>query len=168
VLDEPTNHLDVDSREALILAINDYEGAVIIISHDRHLIETCADRLWLVKDGTVKPFDGDMEDYTRLVLQGSAQAMPPGDKPGRQPRGSRVNPGVVKKKLVDIEAKISQLQEKIAILDRALEDPQIYSEEPRKAADFAKLRAKLANDIEEAETAWLLTHEQMNQTPARA
>jgi ATP-binding cassette subfamily F protein 3 len=168
VLDEPTNHLDVDSREALILAINDYEGAVIIISHDRHLIETCADRLWLVKDGTVKPFDGDMEDYTRLVLQGSAQAMPPGDKPGRQPRGNRVNPGVVKKKLVDIEAKISQLQEKIAILDRALEDPQIYSEEPRKAADFAKLRAKLANDIEEAETAWLLTHEQMNQTPARA
>jgi ATP-binding cassette subfamily F protein 3 len=168
VLDEPTNHLDVDSREALILAINDYEGAVILISHDRHLIETCADRLWLVKDGTVKPFDGDMDDYTRLVLQGPPQVQPARDKPKQAPRGNRANPGAVKKKLEDIEAKISDLQEKVAILDRALEDPHIYSEEPRKAADFAKLRAKLAGDIEEAETAWLLAHEQMDQTQARA
>ena len=68
VLDEPTNHLDVDSREALIHAINDYEGAVILISHDRHIIETCADRLWLVANGTVKPFDGDMDDYTDFIL----------------------------------------------------------------------------------------------------
>ncbi|MEM1200493.1 MAG: ABC-F family ATP-binding cassette domain-containing protein [Pseudomonadota bacterium] len=68
ILDEPTNHLDVDSREALIHAINDYEGAVILISHDRHLIETCADRLWLVSKGTVQPFDGDLDDYTKLIL----------------------------------------------------------------------------------------------------
>jgi ATP-binding cassette subfamily F protein 3 len=164
VLDEPTNHLDVDSREALILAINDYEGAVILISHDRHLIETCADRLWLVKDGTVKPFDGDMGDYTRLVLQGPAQAASQRDKPRPSPRGNRGNAGAIRKKLGDIEAKLSQLQEKVAVLDRALEDPHIYAEEPRKAADFAKLRAKLASDIEQAETAWLLAHEQMDQT----
>jgi ATP-binding cassette, subfamily F, member 3 len=68
ILDEPTNHLDVDSREALIMAINDFEGAVILIAHDRHIIETCADRLWLVSGGTVKAFDGDMDDYTRFVL----------------------------------------------------------------------------------------------------
>ncbi|NNF77929.1 MAG: ABC-F family ATP-binding cassette domain-containing protein, partial [Rhizobiales bacterium] len=68
ILDEPTNHLDVDSREALIHAINDYEGAVILISHDRHLIETCADRLWLVNNGTIKPFEGDLDDYTKLIL----------------------------------------------------------------------------------------------------
>jgi ATP-binding cassette subfamily F protein 3 len=69
VLDEPTNHLDVDSREALIHAINDYQGCVVLISHDKHLIETTVDRLWLVADGTVRPFDGDIDDYTRCVLE---------------------------------------------------------------------------------------------------
>ena len=68
ILDEPTNHLDIDSRAALVEAINDYPGAVILISHDRHLIEACADRLWLVADGTVAPFEGDLDDYRRIVL----------------------------------------------------------------------------------------------------
>ena len=68
ILDEPTNHLDIDSRAALIEAINDYPGAVILVSHDRYLIEACADRLWLVADGQVTPFDGDLDDYRRLVL----------------------------------------------------------------------------------------------------
>ena len=68
ILDEPTNHLDIDSRAALIEAINDYAGAVVLISHDRHLIDACADRLWLVADGTVSPFDGDLDEYRRQVL----------------------------------------------------------------------------------------------------
>ena len=61
ILDEPTNHLDVDAREALVRALNDYEGAVILISHDRHLMDACADRLWIVRGGTVRTYDGDME-----------------------------------------------------------------------------------------------------------
>ncbi len=68
ILDEPTNHLDIDSRRALLDALNDYEGAVILITHDRSLIELVADRLWLAADGHVKPFDGDMDDYARFVL----------------------------------------------------------------------------------------------------
>ncbi len=69
MLDEPTNHLDIDSRAALIEAINEFPGAVILVSHDRYLIEACADRLWLVADGTGRrPFDGDLDDYRRLVL----------------------------------------------------------------------------------------------------
>ena len=68
ILDEPTNHLDIDSREALVQALADYSGAVILISHDRHLIEASVDRLWLVADGTVGPFDGDIDDYRQLVL----------------------------------------------------------------------------------------------------
>lgn len=68
ILDEPTNHLDIDSRRALIEALNDYNGAVILISHDRHLIEATVDRLWLVADGTVKSFEGDMEEYRDLVV----------------------------------------------------------------------------------------------------
>ena len=70
ILDEPTNHLDIDSRVALMEAINDFTGAVILISHDRFLLEACADRLWLVGNGTVKPFDDDLDAYRRLVLEG--------------------------------------------------------------------------------------------------
>jgi ATP-binding cassette subfamily F protein 3 len=69
ILDEPTNHLDIDSRRALLDALNDYEGAVILITHDRSLIELVADRLWLAADGHVRPFAGDMDDYARLVLE---------------------------------------------------------------------------------------------------
>src|SRR6185437_680697 len=81
ILDEPTNHLDIDSRAALIEAINDYPGAVILVSHDRYLLEACADRLWLVQDGTVKPFDGDLDDYRRHVLSASGTEAQPADKP---------------------------------------------------------------------------------------
>src|SRR5262249_26317174 len=68
ILDEPTNHLDIDSRAALIAALNDYPGALLLVSNDRYLIESCAERLWLVADGAVRPFDGDLEDYGRYVL----------------------------------------------------------------------------------------------------
>jgi ATP-binding cassette subfamily F protein 3 len=158
VLDEPTNHLDVDSREALIMAINDYEGAVILISHDRHIIETCADALWLVHDGTVKPFDGDMEDYTRLVLEKSragrrsersaaarsaAAEPPPVPKPANQKASDK------------LDRKMEEVRGKIDILDKALADPALFSEEPKKAADFTRLRAKLAADLEDLENQWL-------------
>ncbi len=76
ILDEPTNHLDIDSRAALIEAINEYEGAVVLVSHDRYLLEACADRLWLVDDGTVRAFDGDMDDYARQVLSKSRDEEP--------------------------------------------------------------------------------------------
>src|SRR5690606_21780069 len=72
ILDEPTNHLDIDSRASLIEALNEYSGAVILISHDRHLIEATADRLWLVADGTVRPYDGDLDEYRRLVTGSEA------------------------------------------------------------------------------------------------
>ncbi len=161
VLDEPTNHLDVDSREALIMAINDYEGAVILISHDRHIIETCVDTLWLVNDGTVKPFDGDMEDYVRLVLdkarqnrrvEKAASAKPLPEAPKEAPRPSAA---AVQKAVDKIDRKMEDIRGKIAILDEALADPAIYSEEPKKAGDFTKLRAKLTADLEDLENQWL-------------
>ena len=86
ILDEPTNHLDIDSRRALLDALNDYEGAVILITHDRSLMELVADRLWLAADGTVAPFDGDMDDYARLVLD-RARGVAPGQ--GRAVKGKK-------------------------------------------------------------------------------
>jgi ATP-binding cassette subfamily F protein 3 len=167
VLDEPTNHLDIDSREALIHAVNDYEGAVILISHDRHLIETTVDRLWLVDEGTVKAYDGDIEDYTRHVLEraraerrgkagstglrrkaGGAQAAPK----------SSTTPATALKKIREIDAEIEQLHEKIGVLDRALADERLYSEDPQKAQKFSRLRADLQKDLEACELRWLEAH----------
>ena len=82
ILDEPTNHLDIDSRRALLDALNDYEGAVIIITHDRSLIELVADRLWLTADGHIKAFKGDMDDYARFVLERARAGSRP--VPGRR------------------------------------------------------------------------------------
>jgi ATP-binding cassette subfamily F protein 3 len=81
ILDEPTNHLDIDSRRALLDALNDYDGAVILITHDRSLIDLVADRLWLTADGHIKPFKGDMDDYARFVLDRvKAETVAPGQK----------------------------------------------------------------------------------------
>ncbi len=92
ILDEPTNHLDIDSRGALIEAINDYPGAVILVSHDRYLLEACADRLWLVQGGKVKPFDGDLDDYRRLVLADGGQGNSVASKTGAAARRERGAP----------------------------------------------------------------------------
>jgi len=95
ILDEPTNHLDIDSRRALLDALNDYQGAVILITHDRSLMELVADRLWLAADGTVKPFDGDMDDYARFVLDRAKGGSAPGQMRGNKqkpPEEGRLNP----------------------------------------------------------------------------
>ena len=92
ILDEPTNHLDIDSRAALIEAINDYPGAAILVSHDQHLIEACADRLWLVGDGTVAPYEGDLDDYRRLVLGREARAERQARRAGEQSLAHRPAP----------------------------------------------------------------------------
>jgi ATP-binding cassette subfamily F protein 3 len=90
ILDEPTNHLDIDSRRALLDALNDYQGAVILITHDRSLMELVADRLWLAADGTVVPFNGDMDDYARFVLdRAKIGAAPSQVRAAKQKRGRK-------------------------------------------------------------------------------
>ncbi len=160
ILDEPTNHLDMDSRESLIMAINDYAGAVILIAHDRHIVETCADTLWIVDKGTVRVFDGDLEAYAEQVLsqrkapvRREAEAAAPAEKRPARPQKS------VQKQLRDMEERMEALRGKITVLDHALADHTIYKDEPRKAADFARLRSKLASDLDSAETVWLELHE---------
>ncbi|WP_299471452.1 ATP-binding cassette domain-containing protein [uncultured Roseibium sp.] len=167
ILDEPTNHLDIDSREALIMALNDYQGAVVLISHDRHLVEACADRLWLVADGRVEPYDGDMEDYRRLILQGpdavrkarnreqeeadsaSAQAK---RRDAAQKR-SQLKP--LKQKIDAAEKEMARLQDKIAKLDDALADPAFFQKEPDRATKFAKERAYCEKKLVKTEEEWL-------------
>jgi ATP-binding cassette, subfamily F, member 3 len=165
IMDEPTNHLDMDSREALIRAINDYEGAVILIAHDRHIIETCADRLLLVENGGIQNFEGDLDDYAAQVLQRrrgkeptkvvAAQVKFVEPKPVGRPAKT------LHKMIQNLNATMLKLQEKITILDQALSDPQIYKDAAQKAADYAKLRSKLADELSENENSWLELNEEL-------
>lgn len=168
ILDEPTNHLDMDSREALIRAINDYEGAVILIAHDRHIIETCADRLLLVDGGTIRSFDGDLDEYAEFILarsRGSTQDKPVATpaRPEAAPRATPARPAKAVHKLIqDVNAKMLKLQDKITILDTALADASLYSEAPQKAADFARLRNQLAQELAANEDTWLELSEELS------
>jgi ATP-binding cassette subfamily F protein 3 len=165
ILDEPTNHLDIDSRTALMEAINDYTGAVILVSHDRFLIEACADRLWLVGNGTVKPFDGDMDDYRALVLSGS---LDPGRRPEKPQASSasktderraaaerRVALAPLRKRLEALEARMAKLSEAIGKVDLALADGSAFQKDPAKATELARMRAEAAETLAAVEEEWL-------------
>ena len=172
ILDEPTNHLDVDSRETLIQALNDYEGAVILISHDRHLVEACADRLWLVRDGTVAPFDGDMDAYQKLLLEERSNKQSSGggsakteDKTARADKRRaaaehRAQIAPLRKAMTDAEKEVTRLSLAIAKLDQQLADTEIYTREPDKAQRISIERGQLAKSLDEAEEAWLFATEE--------
>jgi ATP-binding cassette subfamily F protein 3 len=162
ILDEPTNHLDIDSRAALIEAINDYEGAIILVSHDRHLLDACADRLWLVEDGTVAAFDGDMDDYKKYVLEragggkpskkGRAEAERQAERREPQPRKDSTP---IKKRIWAIEEKMRKFQDLIARIDKALANPAAFAKEPAKAKQLAAQRGELEKALMLAEEEWL-------------
>jgi ATP-binding cassette subfamily F protein 3 len=167
VLDEPTNHLDIDSRAALISAINTYPGAVILVSHDRYLVEACAERLWLVADGQVTPFAGDLDEYGALVLAergGGAQAA---DGKGRKEaaRGrvelrraaaeKRSELAPLRRRIAEAESAVKRLGQEIAGIDAALADPGLFARDPARAATLAKGRADAVNALARAEDDWL-------------
>ena len=166
ILDEPTNHLDIDSREQLVLALNDFEGAVILIAHDRHLIEATMERLWLVKDGTVKPYDGDMDDYRNDILgiskpkevkQAQKDNSPTKSKNDQRKASAekRAELAPLRKQIQEQEALMERLQKLIARLDETLADPELYTKSPDKAAEKAKERADAVNRLDDAESRWL-------------
>src|SRR6185312_8839663 len=137
ILDEPTNHLDVDAREALVQALNDYTGAVVVVSHDRHMLALTADRLVLVDGGTATEFAGSLEDYTDLILgRGGAAAAPgAGAEPGREaPKGNRKDgrraaaearerSQALRKAAHAAEKEIARLEARKTELERAMFDP---------------------------------------------
>jgi ATP-binding cassette subfamily F protein 3 len=163
ILDEPTNHLDIDSRAALVEAINDYPGAVILVSHDRYLLEACVERLWLVENGSVAPFDGDLDEYRRLVLSGGKLRANGGTK--AQPRLSR---NQSRQNAADKRAELSPLRQRIAAAEKTIADRKseivrldaelasgLFARDPRKAAALAKARSEAGAALEKAEEDWL-------------
>ena len=161
ILDEPTNHLDIDSREALIEAINDFPGAVVLVSHDRHLLDLTADRLWLVDQSRVTPFDGDLDDYRRQML-GERPAKPP--KPAKSPaptepaapkptdRRQKLAP--LRQEAAKYERLAQRIQAAIADLDAKLADPKSYMKGLNLEA-LGKKKAEYLDGLQKAEAKWL-------------
>ncbi len=172
ILDEPTNHLDVDSREALVQALNGYDGAVIIVSHDRHMIELTADRLVLIENGGAAEYGGSVDDYIDLVLgrnQPTAQAkLKPPTSDRKAAANAREQARALKKAADEAEAASAQLMAQCSAIDRAMFDPASAPPELTNLpiSELSRRRAKIAAELEEAEARWIEASEQLEKAAA--
>ena len=181
LLDEPTNHLDLEMREALTFAMQDYEGGMVFVSHDRHLLRTCADELLLVADGKVTEFDGDLDDYAAwLAAQRNAEKAPEPEvaaekaerlnqraeaKANRQAVLAQRRP--LLKEIEQLERKLAKWNEEKAALDAQFADPEFYATVDRvKSEEMHKQAGLLGEQIDEAELRWLEVHEALEALPA--
>lgn len=166
ILDEPTNHLDVDAREALVQALNAYTGAVILISHDRHMVETTADRLVLVDHGTARDYDGSIEDYIDYVLgrnQPKDDKAKSGKGKGKSTPADREAARELKTRLNAAERELAKLQQQLGTLDTALASPASRKGDLKGLTmeELAQCRASISEHVENAELLWLDLGEQV-------
>ncbi|MEL6423427.1 MAG: ATP-binding cassette domain-containing protein, partial [Pseudomonadota bacterium] len=196
ILDEPTNHLDVDSRAALVNAINAYAGAVILISHDRHLLEACAERLWHVHDGTVVPYEDDLEAYRRACLsersgrrarrkKDRAEPSSPASRSGtgekpvddqdtaaskserrRVAAEAREQVSDLRKAIRAHERELEKISAALEKIDERLSEDDLFARAPEKAAELARKRARLVEQRELREAAWLSASEKLENAAA--
>ncbi len=177
ILDEPTNHLDVDAREALVHALNEYSGAVILVSHDRHMLELTADRLVMVDSGKAEEFSGTLKDYTDFVL-GKNQ---PGSSGGKASGGNRKEErraaaerrkqqGELRKTVTAADKEMKLLGEEVSAIDRAMFDPA--TAEPKHAdlsmTELMKLRAETQDKLDKAEARWMEASDRLEQENVNA
>jgi ATP-binding cassette subfamily F protein 3 len=184
LLDEPTNHLDLEMREALTIALQETEAGMVLVSHDRHLLRATCDELWLVADGKVRPFDGDLDDYAGWLAEerskekrsGSATANAPTPTPPKAedakksvlatrqetPASAGKRPPLIKE-AEKLEARLAALQGELKLLEARLADPALYAA-PDKAllADLTSRQTQLAQDISHTETRWLEVQEALS------
>ncbi|KUJ80868.1 glycosyl transferase family 1 [Ruegeria marisrubri] len=169
ILDEPTNHLDIESREALVEALTAYSGAVILVSHDMHLLSLVADRLWLVSDGTVKPYEGDLEAYRTLLLardKPEPKARPQAARPKRPSREALLALRAEVRKCEERVEKLTDMHEK---LSAKLADPALYEDD--RISDLETWNRKFAEVVEamqRAEALWMAAAERLEAAEAQA
>jgi ATP-binding cassette subfamily F protein 3 len=166
ILDEPTNHLDIDARDALVKALSDFQGAVLLITHDPNLVDLVADRLWLVGDGTVKPFEGDLDDYRALLVERARPTTKAGTVTRRDDRRERAEARAtlapIRKKAQDAEKRIAALTAERAKIEVKLADPALYA--PGRIAEVTAANARLSAIAKEAaatEEIWLMAEEEL-------
>ncbi len=184
LLDEPTNHLDLEMREALNIALQEYEGCVVLVSHDRHLLKSTADELWLVADGCARPFDGDLDDYAKwLAAQraadvkaaassaaAAASAAPVAAPSKPSPQALQVlqtQRRTLQKEIDKLEKQIAAWQSELGLLDTRLADPALYANPDKSLAlGLQKRQGELARSLEQAEERWLAQQEELEGLPA--
>ncbi|MAE88925.1 MAG: glycosyl transferase family 1 [Pelagibaca sp.] len=157
ILDEPTNHLDIESREALVEALTEYSGAVILVSHDMHLLSLVADRLWLVKDGTVKPYEDDLDAYRALLLTQDKPAKPEKAKAAapKAPKPSRDQILALRSEVRKCEARVEKIEEMREKLAKKLADPALYEAARAGELDtWNKKYAEVMDGLHRAEALW--------------
>ena len=171
LLDEPTNHLDLEMRHALTLALQEYEGAIVLVSHDRHLLRTTADNLWLVANGGVQPFDGDLDDYRDWLRQreagganepaGATRKQQKRDQAeARNQRYAQRRP--LAQRLAKLERRIAELERERAQLGKWLADPESYADANKFKAELVR-EGKLAAELTRAEEEWLTSQSELEQ-----
>jgi ATP-binding cassette subfamily F protein 3 len=177
ILDEPTNHLDVDAREALVQALNDYSGAVVVVSHDRHMLELTADRLVLVDGGTATEFTGSLDDYTDLILGRNAEASNDREAPKRNRKDerraaaeAREQSQSLRKSAKAAEAEIARLEARKKEIERAMFDPSsaASADARRTMSELMRLHAETGAQLAEAEARWLEASEAIEKSQAAA
>jgi ATP-binding cassette subfamily F protein 3 len=168
LLDEPTNHLDLDMREALAEALSDFDGAIVMVSHDRHLIGLVSDRFWRVHDGVVEPFDGDLDEYAAWLRSrpatGESKPETKTPAPKREPESAKPQAAAMPKskvnphKLQKAEARVARLEEKLAECEAQLADPAVYADAGR-VADLGRTQMQIRAELDEAEGELLALYE---------
>ena len=168
ILDEPTNHLDIESRESLVFALAAYEGAVILVSHDPHLVNAVADTLWLVKDGQVNVFYEDLNEYKKLLL--SERGLADKSEKPKKMKKKRISHGERRKILSPYQLEVTKCEERLnkiltikEKIDEALANPDIYTNsDPEKFESLSKKRAEVDDAIIKAEALWLTAEENLD------
>ena len=188
VLDEPTNHLDMETREALTMALSTYEGAVLLVSHDRHLLRAVTDALWLVHEGRCEPFEGDLDDYAALVLEHrrTTAAEARAERIAAKPAAPSVNRSEarrqaaqerariaelrkpLKRELDKVEKSMNALSERLAELDARLADPNFYNGAQDEVTKTLREHGELAPKLEALEVRWLELSEEIESIGAQA
>lgn len=187
LLDEPTNHLDLDMREALSLALSTYKGALILVSHDRHLLEAIADKLWLIDDGNVSEFNGDLNDYQEFLNKKNREYKEKlNEKIQKQPNQNLVSEKAkaqtyktkeqkkleaqkrqslrpLKLEIEKLEKQMEKIKKSLADIDTTLSDLELYSKEPEKVEILSIERAKLSDELDECEVAWIEKQDELEQ-----
>ncbi len=187
LLDEPTNHLDLDMREALSLALSTYKGALILVSHDRHLLEAIADKLWLIDDGNVSEFNGDLNDYQEFLNKKNREYKEKlNEKTQNQPKQNLVSEKAkaqtyktkeqkkleaqkrqslrpLKLEIEKLEKQMEKIKKSLADIDTTLSDLELYSKEPEKVEILSIERAKLSDELDECEIAWIEKQDELEQ-----
>ncbi len=183
ILDEPTNHLDMDTRDALVQAVNEFKGAVILVSHDRHMAEACADRFWLVADGTVKDFDGDLDDYARYLADkrraaatvklkgGGNSETSAADRKAERKQAAAARQALAPLRIAvqSAEKALARLNAEKMRLDATLADPDTYTTmTPAKLAELQKQHGEIVRKIEAAEETWLEAQAKLEEAQSEA